>query len=142
MLAGLGKWLRAAGHDTAIAAPAEADSRLLARAESEARRLLTCDRRMLAERRLESSASLVLLSSSRPEEAAVELRERLALDWLAAPFSRCLQDNTPLREATREEAAQIPDEAQRRSGPVKACPSCGRVYWPGSHVRRMRRKLM
>lgn len=27
------------------------------------------------------------------------------------------------------------------AGPVTACPDCGRIYWPGSHVRRMRARL-
>lgn len=26
-------------------------------------------------------------------------------------------------------------------GPVRRCPTCARVYWPGSHARRMRAAL-
>lgn len=140
MLTRLGKWLRAAGHDTAIAAPGDDDGDVLARARAEERILLTCDRKLKRERAPED-ARVVVLATSQPDAAARELAARLGLDWLAAPFTRCMEDNTLLRPAEAGEVARLPERARALPGPRMRCPSCGRMYWPGSHVRRMRRRL-
>ncbi len=139
MLQKLGRWLRAAGYDTAIAPPGAADRLLLRLARDEQRILLTRDRRLIA-----AAAGRVRVHGVAAEDAeavAIELRERLGVDWLSAPFSRCLVDNTPLRPAGPEERAALPPRAQALGGACTVCPTCGRLYWPGSHVRRMQVKL-
>jgi uncharacterized protein with PIN domain len=35
----------------------------------------------------------------------------------------------------------MPASARALPGPLQACPACGRLYWPGSHVRRMQARL-
>jgi uncharacterized protein with PIN domain len=77
MLKGIGRWLRAAGYDTAIARDGTADDELLARARAEDRILLTCDRALAARG---APAAVVLLASESLDEAAAVLRERLAID--------------------------------------------------------------
>jgi len=139
MLRGVGRWLRAAGYDTVIAECGMADEALMAMAEREARVLLTCDRSLAA--RAAGVCDVVLLAGEAPEEAAKALRARLGVDWLFAPFSRCLRDNTRLRPATENERRQAPASARDGPGPIMACPACARVYWPGSHARRMRARL-
>jgi uncharacterized protein with PIN domain len=53
-------------------------------------------------------------------------------------FTRCLVDNTPLHEvALAEVADRIPPLARTVPGPLFQCAGCGRVYWRGSHARRM-----
>jgi len=136
MLQGVGRWLRIAGYDTAIAARGSADAELLALAAVEARVLLTCDRVLGAQ-----AAGALVLDSERLDEAARALRQRLGIDWLRAPFSRCVLDNTPLRSAGERELASVPRSAVRAGETVTACPECARVYWPGSHVRRMQARL-
>lgn len=137
MLARLGRWLRAAGYDTRLAPEEADDSRLLQIAGEEGRVLLTRDRE-LAER---GQPGVVLLEAERIPAQAVELKRRLAVDWLYAPFTRCVVDNAPLRAARPEEARAIPEKAQAIGGAVSACPACGRLYWEGSHHRRMARRL-
>jgi uncharacterized protein with PIN domain len=139
MLRGIGRWLRAAGYDTLLARSGTTDADLLAFAQTEGRILLTCDRRLgaLAPER----PQVVVLGSEALDAAAGELRLRLGIDWLCAPFSRCLLDNAPLRPARAGELARMPETARREGEPVTACPECLRVYWPGSHVRRMRARL-
>jgi len=140
MLIRVGKWLRAAGHDTVIAGATDADRDLVMRARREGRLLLTCDRRI--EQELPGADGVVLLlNASAPESAALELRARTGIDWQRAPFTRCLEDNTVLRDAGAVERRRVPAEALELGGPVLACDHCGRVYWPGSHVRRMRGRL-
>lgn len=139
MLHGLGRWLRAAGHDTAIVGGGLDDRRLIQCVEEQRRLLLTCDR-ALAERP-ELAGRVVTLRPEGLDVAARELRRRLGLDWLRAPFTRCLVDNSVLDPAGPAALARIPAPAREGPGPIRACPACARVYWPGSHVRRMRARL-
>jgi hypothetical protein len=139
MLKGVGRWLRAAGYDVAIVDDGVADEDLLARAAAENRLLLTCDRRLAERAALEGP--MVVLGSEGVEGAARELRERLGIDWLHAPFTRCLLDNAALIPASADDVANLPAAARAGDGPITRCPECQRVYWPGSHVRRMRAKL-
>lgn len=137
MLRGLGRWLRAAGHDTSIAEPGEGDSCLLARSRAEGRVLLTRDRALAGR----AGSDGVWLRASGLDEAARELRDRLGLDWCLAPFTRCLVDNAELDEAGPDASGVVPPRARLLGGPLRRCPACGRLYWPGSHVRRMRARL-
>lgn len=139
MLGGLGRWLRAAGHDTGIADGGLADPALLDLALADDRLLLTCDRALGAYHR--GAGTVVTLASGGLEATARELGERIAIDWLYAPFTRCLVDNAPLQAADASERARMPAKARLPGGCVTACPACGRVYWPGGHVRRMRTRL-
>jgi uncharacterized protein with PIN domain len=139
MLKGLGRWLRAAGYDTAIAADGLADRDLARRARAEDRILLTRDRR-LAET-AGRDARVVLLGGDGIETAARALKETLGIDWQYAPFTRCLVDNTPLAAAPPARMTEMPAAAQETGGPFTLCPLCRRLYWPGSHVRRMRTRL-
>jgi uncharacterized protein with PIN domain len=138
MLKGIGRWLRAAGYDTAIAKSGVSDDDLLAQAHAEDRVLLTCDRRLAGRG---APGAVVLLDSASLDEAARALREGLGIDWLQEPFSRCLLDNAVLEAATPGVLARLPERTRQGAGPITVCPDCGRVYWPGSHVRRMRARL-
>jgi uncharacterized protein with PIN domain len=137
MLRGLGRWLRAAGYDTAIADGGAEDADLLARAAREGRLLLTADRALAAR----AGRGAVLLSPGSPGSQAAELRAALGIDWLHAPLTRCLLDNAALGPAGAAQLAQVPSRARELGGEVLGCPLCGRVYWPGSHVRRILARL-
>jgi uncharacterized protein len=135
MLKGVGRWLRAAGYDVALVDDGAHDDDLLARAAAENRLLLTCDRRLAG--RAAPDARVIVLRTERFDSAARELRERLGIDWLHAPFTRCLLDNAPLIPASQEDVARLPATAREGADSITRCPECGRLYWPGSHVRRM-----
>jgi uncharacterized protein with PIN domain len=139
MLKGLGRWLRAAGYDTAIAASGLADRDLARRCAAEGRILLTRDRHFaeMAGR----NARVVLIGGDGIAAHARALRRTLGIDWQHAPFSRCLIDNTPLIVAPPERAAEVPKAAREAGGPLRQCPTCHRLYWPGGHVRRMQARL-
>jgi uncharacterized protein len=128
-----------AGYDTAIARSGLDDRVILAIVRAEHRTLLTCDRALGAQAELEGR--VVVLTVSGLDAAALELRERLPLEWLRAPFTRCLLDNTLLRPAAPGDLSKLPAPARDGPGPIRTCPACSRIYWPGSHVRRMRMRL-
>ena len=132
MLSGFARWLRAAGHDTALAARGQPDGELIRLAEAEGRVLLTKDRKMMERR----TTARVLLLEGDYDLLAARLKDELGLDWVAAPFTRCVVDNTVLAPAPPEAAEDAP-----WAGPVNLCPACGRLYWPGSHVKRMQARL-
>jgi uncharacterized protein with PIN domain len=136
MLAGFCRWLRAAGHDAVMAPAGASDQAVFMLARAEGRTLLTRDHGLAGH-----GGNEVVLLPERLDDQARVLAARLGLDWMEAPFTRCLVDNTELREATGAEAATLPKRAKALAGPFRACPACGRLYWPGSHVRRMLARL-
>lgn len=139
MLQRLGRWLRAAGYDTAIARPGTDDRVLVRQAHTEQRLLLTRDRHMARFRN--GHGCVVLLEQNSLEGVVAELSRRYAIDWSVKPFSRCLECNTPVVPASAAQRAQLPEGALRLSGQAWYCPSCNKLYWDGGHVRRMRHTL-
>jgi uncharacterized protein with PIN domain len=137
MLLRLARLLRAAGYDTYLAAGGQADAALLKLAREEGRVLVTRDKRLAAA----AAPDSVLIAGLGVEAEARALAAALPIRWDAAPFSRCVVDNAPLRDAAPAEVARMPASARAGAGPFRACPACGRLYWPGSHVRRMAQRL-
>jgi uncharacterized protein len=138
MLSGLGRWLRIAGYDTAIAERGRRDRELVEQAHAEKRILLTRDRRLVEIRR--GNDRTIVLECDGIDAGANELAQRLSLDWNRDPLSRCTLCNTRLELA--DSATRCPAAAEQRLGStVKVCPRCGHLYWEGSHVRRMRTRL-
>jgi uncharacterized protein with PIN domain len=57
-------------------------------------------------------------------------------------FSRCLICNIPVVEISQADAAgQVPEEIFGSRSKFHECPRCRRVYWEGSHVSRITRRL-
>jgi uncharacterized protein with PIN domain len=115
------------------------DAALIARCASEGRVLLTRDR--LLARRAEASVPVLLLAEETIDDQARALAATLGIDWQRAPFTRCVLDNAELDPAPPEAAHEVPLRSRDAGGPLLCCPCCGRLYWPGGHVRRMRERL-
>jgi uncharacterized protein with PIN domain len=140
MLCGLGRWLRAAGYDTVIAAGGLPDRTLATLCAREHRVMLTKDRRLAMT--VEATAPAMLVPGDSVDQAARALRTAFDIDWLRAPFTRCIVDNRPLKAAPPSSTTQVPEKSRAAGGPLRLCPACGRLYWPGGHVRRMQRRLI
>jgi uncharacterized protein with PIN domain len=140
MLGDLSRYLRAGGFDTVFACGGAPDSANLAQAVSEHRWLLTRDRDILKHR--SACGAALLLPTEGLEEHAAFLTAKLRLNWLTLAFTRCLRDNTPLQQATSDEWNRIPLVARASIDRASSCPTCGRVYWEGSHFRRMHATLL
>jgi hypothetical protein len=139
MLSRLGRWLRAAGYDTRIAREGAADRDLIRLATTEGRILLTCDRKMREHK--DAEGCVLLLEGSRIRNWVAQLNTRLGINWLYAPFSRCLLCNTPLKEGDEHFLGRVPPISRNSIDRVFYCPECGKPYWQGGHVRRMHEKL-
>lgn len=59
-----------------------------------------------------------------------------------APFSRCTLCNTALQQRLSFEArGEVPGAVLRTAEKLGYCPHCGKWYWDGSHVARLRQWL-
>ena len=134
MLGRLTRWLRALGYDT-VYAPDTDDNELLRRAREEDRVLLTADH-ALAMRR---GARTLLIET---QDLAGQLRRvRAALGPPPdAEFSRCMACNGKLTLVDKTTLADhVPPYILATQQEFRRCPDCGRIYWPGTHVERMKR---
>jgi len=134
-LGGLARLLRLAGFDT-LYDNGLADAQVESRACEEGRIVLTRDRELLKRRGITHGCFVRAL---RPREQLREVIARLDLARSLRPFSRCLACNAPL--AAVDKAAvldRLPPSVRQDHDCFTACTGCGRVYWEGSHWRRMR----
>lgn len=138
MLGRLARWLRVLGYDTLYDAGID-DADLVRRAIVDGRFLLTRDRRLPEEWRIDGCR---VLKSDVPIEQLREVHASLGLEWPRDLFRRCLECNEPLEPAQPAVVSKrVPERVRRRHNEFWYCPSCERCYWPGSHLRRMTRRL-
>ncbi len=73
-----------------------------------------------------------------PLAQAIEVVGRFSLASSIAPFTRCMACNEELEAATADEVAgAVPERIGRLHHEFRRCRGCGRVYWDGSHRRRL-----
>ena len=134
-LGGLARLLRLTGFDTLYDNHCD-DAEIVAIAGREGRIVLTRDRELLKRRELTHGCFIHALQ---PERQAAELFARLDLARSARPFSLCLQCNAPLHPIAKAEIAQrLPPDVRARHDRFSTCDRCRRVFWEGSHWKRMR----
>jgi len=62
-----------------------------------------------------------------------------AYEPASPPFGRCPGCNTALeRRHAIEARGEVPGRVLRSGSGVSHCPTCGKWYWEGSHVKRLR----
>lgn len=129
MLGKLARWLRIMGFDT-LYAKSMLDDEILARSILERRVLLTKDRALLMKAQ-KAGAECRLVRS---DDIEGELAELAPLISEKPPCTRCPICNSILEEAKREmiSSTEIPPIE-----PLWLCPSCGKVYWHGTHWKRI-----
>jgi uncharacterized protein with PIN domain len=138
MLGGLARWLRILGLDTAYD-PAISDAELVRRGLGEGRHILTRDRRLPQEWRV---TRCTVLESEEVDGQLAEVMERFPVRESIRPFSRCTLCNGLLERLSPEEARdQVPPRVYELRTSFLRCPGCRRVYWEGSHTRRIRQRL-
>ena len=121
----LAAYLRMLGFD-AVYRNQASDAELVRISAGEQRILLTRDRGLLQHGGVTHGYWLRNADSRRQ---LVEVVGRFDLTRSLRPFSRCMVCNEVLEEVLRVRA----DDDYRE------CPQCGKVYWQGSHYRRMER---
>ncbi len=136
MLGRLARWLRLLGLDTVYEADI-ADAEIVRRGVTEGRIILSRDRALPVEWRV---SDLYLVDAERPLEQLREVAERFGLAEGMQILTRCSQCNAQLLPASRNDAAgHVPPRVLHNEQSFMHCPTCGRFYWSGSHVKRIRR---
>ena len=134
-LGGLAHLLRLTGFDT-LYDNAFRDDEIERIAAAQGRIVLTRDRELLKRRTITHGS---YVRSLRPAEQIRDLFRRLDLARSARPFTLCLQCNAPLIAVDKAQVASLlPPRVRERFERFRTCSACGRVFWEGSHWRRMR----
>jgi uncharacterized protein with PIN domain len=111
------------------------DPELVRIASEQQRILLTRDRGLLMHAAVTRGYWLRQTDSRRQ---VAEIIRRFDLAAAIRPFTRCMACNSMLRPAARSEVLhRIPPRIAELHDRFLQCGACGRVYWRGSHYRRM-----
>jgi uncharacterized protein with PIN domain len=130
----LAQLLRLAGFDTLYRNDFD-DAGLADLAAATQRILLTRDIGLLKRRQVSHGW---FVRATKPEAQLVSVLRRFNLERQLQPFTRCLRCNGELGPATAAEVAErVPLRVRESTTLFSRCHGCGRVYWPGTHYRRM-----
>jgi uncharacterized protein len=137
-LGGLAQLLRLAGFDTRYDNHFP-DDEIEQLALAEHRVVLTRDRELLKRRSLVHGCYVRTLQ---PDAQWREVATRLGLAQHVRPFRLCLMCNAPLRRASADEVSdRVPEGVLERHARFVTCDVCRRVFWEGSHWKRMRARI-
>jgi uncharacterized protein with PIN domain/sulfur carrier protein ThiS len=129
----LARRLRLVGLDAAYPAGGS-DDQLAQLAEREARILLTRDRELL-QRRIVAHGYCV--RQTIPDGQFVEVLQRFGPLPLE-PFSRCLRCNAELHDVAKSAVEPaLPARTRENYKRFQRCTGCARIYWQGSHWKRL-----
>jgi uncharacterized protein with PIN domain len=138
----LARWLRLMGYDTLLFKQKN-DGQMIKRALSEDRVILTKDTQFM-KRRLVTNGTLkaTLIRQDDPKLQVQEVVKTLNLNYHFKPFSLCLECNQALIARDKEEVQNlVPAQVLETQTQYTQCPSCHRIYWPGTHWQAMVKKL-
>lgn len=137
-LGGLAHLLRMCGFDTLYETNFD-DSEIAAIAAHDGRIVLTRDRELLKRRGITHGCYVHMLKSA---QQLREIFDRLDLVRNMRPFTLCLYCNAPLHAIDKALVQQrIPPAVREHYESFSTCDVCQRVFWEGSHWRRMRALL-
>jgi uncharacterized protein with PIN domain len=131
MLIRLGRWLRLVGNDVTNPGGAD-DPELTVCAKQENRILLTRDRRLYESCKTAGVECTLIKSTS-----LLGLLQAMALAGVNMELNpqRCTVCNGALRELAKTVANGA--ECQPYMERTWECEGCGKIYWPGSHWKRI-----
>ena len=138
MLGKLAKWLKILGFDAVYLNKAE-DRDLLVLARREKGVLLTKDRELLV---AAVGLPTLFIESEDWQKQLAQVLDAFKLRKRARPHSRCLLCNVELKRIPRSRARNLVTPfVFERTPSFAICPSCGRVFWPGTHFDDMDLKI-
>lgn len=139
MLGKLARWLRLMGFDT-LYHPSISDDELIRESQKDGRIILTKDTDLI---RRNKSIDLIYIIPSDPYQQIKIVIKKLKLNPWKGLFSRCVHCNEPVQKIkdVSEVKNKIPSYAYRTSSSFYRCPVCGRIYWEGSHHRKIKAKI-
>ena len=143
MLGSVARWLRLLGYDAAYAGPQASDDEVLAQAEREGRFLATRDLELVQRALRKGVGALLLKEASKEEQVLLLLMHAGAKLDPDRFFTRCTECGALLAKATKDEVRErIPPAVAESHTDFWRCPSCSHVYWQGSHVTEIEKKIL
>ncbi len=138
MLGRLAKWLRLLGFDVLYYRDIP-DREIVRIAREQERTILTRDTGLL---KVKGIGEPIFVEPDGVFDQLIQLRERLDLRD-AAPAGRCEVCNRVLVCVGEkgEIRGLVPDFVYHNFDIFSRCEECGRVYWEGSHYRKIREKM-
>ena len=138
----LARWLRMMGYNT-LFFDGENDSHMIAIARREGRIILTKDTQIMLRRIITTGqVKAILIESDAPETQMRQVVATLKLELHYNPFSICLECNSALLKADKEEVKDlVPPYVLKTQDQYMKCPNCQRIYWRGTHWQAMQQKL-
>lgn len=134
----LANLLRILGLDTAFGNGWD-DEAIANIAVSEGRIVLSRDRDLLKRAKVVYGR---LVRAEQPEEQLQEVLKLFGIQGPFAYFSRCLRCNTPLTPVDKQAILdRLLPKTKKFYDAFSTCPSCGRIYWAGSHYERVSERL-
>jgi uncharacterized protein with PIN domain len=136
------RYLRAAGHDTALAPHGTKLKDLIAQGVAEDRIIISGRSKLL--KVPEVMGRSVLIAGRKLPDVAAELTAALGINWQHAPLSRCLDCNGAVEEVDPAEwGARVDVGHVAIDGmlPLTHCAACDKLYWQGGHALEMRARL-
>jgi hypothetical protein len=138
MVGKLARWLRVLGLDVLYDSTLD-DQQLIALARREGRVLLTRDVPLASGT---NGPERLLIESGDFREQLLQVVEAYHLDPWCSLFSRCIDCNTTLQPALREEAQhRVPPYIFSTKARFMSCERCGKILWEGTHRNHMRQVL-
>ncbi len=133
-LGGLARMLRMLGFDTLYSNDFKDDD-IRGISVREGRVVLTRDRELL---KCSDITHGCYVHALRPMDQWKEVVDRLQLQRDAQPFTLCLHCNEPLKQIDKSTVVDLlPENVATYYQRFCTCPSCKRIYWEGSHWKRM-----
>lgn len=130
----LARLLRLLGFDTVIDGTID-DVELVELALGDSRILVTKDRPLLKRAAVTHG---YLVRSVQPVDQAVEVVRRFDLGSAITAFRRCIECNGDLRAVEKADVDHLLEPLTRRYfDEFRQCAGCERVFWRGSHHRRL-----
>ncbi|MDJ0497791.1 MAG: Mut7-C RNAse domain-containing protein [Acidimicrobiia bacterium] len=130
----LARYLRLLGFDT-LSDGRWHDAELVAIAVDQQRMLLTKDRPLLKRSAVTHG---YLVRADVPLDQTIEVIRRFDMTSSIKPFGRCMECNGDLRTVEKADIDHVLEPLTRRYfDDFRQCVQCRRVFWKGSHHRRL-----
>ena len=134
----LARLLRLMGFDT-LFSNAYADDEIVRISEEQNRIVLTRDRRLLHAKAVTHG---YWVRSVWPSRQIEEVVRRFDLAGLVRPFSRCADCNGLIEPVAKEAVLdRLEPKTKKYYETFYRCPACGKIYWEGSHVGKLRERF-
>lgn len=134
----LARMLRLMGFDV-LFSNAYDDDEIVAIAAEQKRIVLTRDRRLLHAKAVTHGYWVRSVLVARQVE---EVMRRFDLAGLVRPFSRCADCNGEIEAVAKADVLdRLEPKTKKYYEVFYRCPSCGKIYWEGSHIEKIRERF-